>query len=231
MPYRDDRNDLEGLAEAAAETDARLVYLSNPDNPTGTWHPAARIRTFEAMLPDRCLLILDEAYSEFATEDAPTPMAPIGPRVIRMRTFSKAHGMAGARIGYAVADAEVVEALEKVRHHYGVNRVAQAGALASLEDTEFVANVVRSVVEGRADYARLGERLGLPTLPSATNFVAFDAGTVDRANTILENLQRHGAFVRKPAAAPLDRFFRVTVGTPEERQLFAGILSTVLAAL
>ena len=94
-----------------------------------------------------------------------------------------------------------------------------------------MANVVRSVAEGRTDYALLGEGLGLPTLPSATNFVAFDAGTADRANTILETLQRHGAFVRKPAAAPLDRFFRVTVGTPEERLLFAGILRTVLAAL
>ena len=231
VPYRDDRNDLEGLAEAAVETGARVVYLSNPDNPTGTWHPAANIGALKKTLPDRCLLILDEAYSEFATPDAPPPMAPIGPRVIRMRTFSKAHGMAGARIGYAVADAVVVEALEKVRHHYGVNRVAQAGALASLEDTDFVANVVRSVVEGRADYARLGERLGLPTLPSATNFVAFDAGTANRANTILEMLQAHGAFVRKPAAAPLDRFFRVTVGTPEERRLFAGILRSVLAEL
>ncbi|MDE2998420.1 MAG: aminotransferase class I/II-fold pyridoxal phosphate-dependent enzyme [Gemmatimonadota bacterium] len=231
VPYRNDRNDLEGLADAAVETEARLVYLSNPDNPTGTWHPAARIRAFEEALPDRCLLILDEAYSEFATQDAPPAMAPIRPRVIRMRTFSKAHGMAGARIGYAVADAVIAGALEKVRHHYGVNRVAQAGALASLEDTDFVANVVGSVVEGRADYARLGESLGLPTLPSATNFVAFDAGTVDRANTILETLQRHGAFVRKPAAAPLDRYFRVTVGTPEERLLFAGILRTVLAEL
>lgn len=231
VPYRNDGNDLEGLAEAAAETEATLVYLSNPDNPTGAWRPAANIRAFEEALPDCCLLILDEAYSEFATQDAPPPMAPVRPRVIRMRTFSKAHGMAGARIGYAVADAEIVEALEKVRHHYGVNRVAQAGALASLEDTDFVAKVVRSVVQGRSDYARLGESLGLPTLPSATNFVAFDAGTSVRANTILETLQRHGAFVRKPSAAPLDRLFRVTVGTPEERLLFAGILRTVLAEL
>ena len=231
VPYRDDRNDLEGLAEAAAATEARLVYLSNPDNPSGTWHTSTNIRAFEKSLPERCLLILDEAYSEFATQDAPSPMAPIQPRVIRMRTFSKAHGMAGARIGYAVADAVVVEALEKVRHHYGVNRVAQAGALASLEDSDFVAHVVNSVVEGRSDYARLGESLGLPTLPSAANFVAFDAGTAQRANTILETLQRHGAFVRKPAAAPLDRCFRVTVGTPRERLLFAGILRSVLGEL
>ena len=231
VPYRDDRNDLEGLAGAAAETGARLAYLSNPDNPAGTWHTAANIRSFEESLPERCLLILDEAYSEFSIQDPPLPMAPIRPRVIRMRTFSKAHGMAGARIGYAIADTVVVEALEKVRHHYGVNRVAQAGALASLQDTEFVAGVVNSVEEGREDYARLGAGLGLPTLPSATNFVAFDAGTTERANTILETLQRHGAFVRKPMAAPLDRCFRVTVGTPEERRLFGGILRTVLAEL
>ena len=138
VPYRDDRNDLEGLAGAAAETGARLAYLSNPDNPAGTWHTAANIRSFEESLPERCMLILDEAYSEFSIQDPPPPMAPIRPRVIRMRTFSKAHGMAGARIGYAIADTFVVEALEKVRHHYGVNRVAQAGALASLQDTEFV---------------------------------------------------------------------------------------------
>ncbi len=231
VPYRDDRNDLEGLAGAATETEARLVYLSNPDNPAGTWHTSANIRTFEKTLPERCLLILDEAYSEFSTRDAPPPTAPIQPRVIRMRTFSKAHGMAGARIGYAIADAAIVEAIEKVRHHYGVNRVAQAGALASLQDTDFVANVVNSVVAGRSDYARLGESLGLPTLPSATNFVAFDAGTAKRANTILETLQRQGAFVRKPGSPPLDRCFRVTVGTPGERMLFAEILTSVLDEL
>ncbi len=228
VPYRDDRNDLEALADAAAETGARLVYLSNPDNPAGTWHVSRDLEAFVDRLPEGCILILDEAYVEFATDEAVLPLDPVDPRVIRMRTFSKVHGMAGARIGYAIAAAEIVNAFEKVRHHFGVNRIAQAGALASLGDPDFVARVVEAVAEGRREYEALGRELGLPTLPSGTNFVSFDAGDADRAEWMVGTLLERGAFVRKPGAPPLDRCFRVTVGTAPEREAFAEILREVV---
>lgn len=230
VPYRDDRIDLEALAAKARDVDAPLVFLANPDNPMGTWHDAGAVREFIDALPEACLLILDEAYVEFAPESSGLPVATGDPRVIRMRTFSKAHGMAGARIGYAVADTDVIEAFNKIRLHFGVNRIAQAGALASLEDPDFVPWVVEEVRTGREDYYALAEDLGLKALASATNFVAVDAGDGDRARALLAALRDRGVFVRMPGVAPLDRCIRVTVGTPEERSGFAEMLTSVLRA-
>jgi histidinol-phosphate aminotransferase len=227
VPYRDDRNDLEALVDAVRETGSHLVYVANPDNPTGTWHTAAKLQAFLDALPKDCMCVLDEAYFEFAPDDSILPMLPHDPRVIRMRTFSKAHGMAGARIGYAIAHPEIVTALDKVRLHFNVNRVAQMGALASLGDAVFIQSVVQAVADGRAEYDALGRELGLPTVPSATNFVAFDCGTADRAQGILDGLIAGGVFVRKPGVQPLDRLVRVTVGSLEERVVVAEVLREV----
>jgi histidinol-phosphate aminotransferase len=227
-PYIDGRNDLDALSELAQAPDVRIVYLSNPDNPTGTWFSGSNITSFVNALPDHCIVILDEAYTEFAPEDAAPPIHPIHPRVIRMRTFSKAHGLAGARVGYAICSSEIATGFDKIRLHFGVNRIAQVGALASLGDPDFVTSVVSQVAEGRNDYALLGEEVGLPTLPSATNFVTFDAGTAGRADSILNGLINQRVFVRKPRAAPLDQYFRVTVGRSEERTIFADHLRAIL---
>jgi histidinol-phosphate aminotransferase len=229
VPYRNDYNDLQGLSEAAARTGARLVFLANPDNPTGTWHPARELRTFVDCLPDGCMLILDEAYIEFAPAEASLPIDPDDGRLIRMRTFSKAHGLAGARVGYAIAAAEIVTGFDKIRLHFGVNRVAQAAALASLQDPAFIQGVVQAVADGRQDYETLARQVGLRPLPSAANFVSFDAGDAGRAQAILDGLIERGVFVRKPGTPPLDRCFRVTVGTPVERQIFTEVLCEVLA--
>src|SRR5690348_16384992 len=227
VPYRDDRNDLDGLADTARRVGARLVFLANPDNPTGSWHTAADLAAFMDALPADCLLLLDEAYVEFAPPETVPPLDVADARVIRLRTFSKAHGMAGARIGYALATPETIQTFDKVRLHFGVNLVAQAGALASLADTEYLADVVAAVAQGRDDYARLGASLGIPTLPSATNFVAFDVGEPARARALLAALAERDVFVRMPGAPPLDRLVRVTVGTPEQRAQFAAILDEV----
>ena len=229
VPYRDDRIDLDALLDAVCRVDAPLVYLANPDNPMGTWHEAADLRAFIAALPEATLLVLDEAYIEFAPESATFPMDASDPRVIRMRTFSKAHGMAGARIGYAIAPAGTVTGVGKVRNHFGVNRIAQAGALASFNDPGFVASVVEEVARGRNEYHALARRMGLVSVPSATNFVAIDVGgDGKRARALLARLQDEGVFVRMPGVAPLDRCIRVTVGTAEERALFADVFERVL---
>lgn len=226
VPYLGDRTDLDALAAQVRRSGARLVYLANPDNPLGSWHPAAQVRAFLEQLPADCLLILDEAYVEFAPAEVSFPVSTADPRLIRMRTFSKAHGMAGARVGYALAQRQVVAALDKIRNHFAVNRVAQAGALASLGDPAFLQGVVQQVEEGRREYQALAGELGLRALPSGTNFVALEVGP--QARRLLEVLLENDVFVRMPGVAPLDRCIRVTVGTPAERAAFAQVLRRVL---
>lgn len=227
-PYREDREDLPALLALAREVRPKLVYVANPDNPMGTWQSVEELRAFIDELPAGCVLLLDEAYVDFAPAEALLPLDTARAPVVRLRTFSKAHGMAGARIGYALAHREVVAALDKVRNHFGVNRIAQAGALASLADEEFVRGVVRQVEEGKREYAALAAELGLGTVPSATNFIALDLGDGDRARRLLQALLQRDVFVRMPGVAPLDRCIRLTVGPAEERVAFAAVLRDVL---
>lgn len=227
VSYRNDQNDLEGLARAAVERKARIVYLANPDNPSGSWHTAGDLAAFQAGLPPGCLLMLDEAYCDFAPSDSIPPIDPENPSIIRLRTFSKAHGMAGLRIGYAIAPASTIQAFDKIRLHFGVNGIAQAGALASLADVDYIKGVVAAVEEARTDYVQLARELGLKPLPSATNFVSLDVGGVERARALMAALADEDVFLRMPGAPPLDRCVRVTAGTPEERALFAAALRRV----
>ncbi len=236
-PYLDDadglRNDLDALAEAAHRNHARLVYLANPDNPTGSWYRGDAVRAFLDRLPAGSLLLLDEAYIELAplgdpvAPDALLPINADDPRLIRLRTFSKAYGMAGARVGYAIARPEVIAAFDRIRLHFGVNIVAQQGALAALADTDYLRQVVAEVARGRKEYAALARALGMVPHPSATNFVAVDVGSSARARALLAALAEQGIFIRMPSAAPLDRCVRVTVGTPAERAAFAETLRVV----
>jgi histidinol-phosphate aminotransferase len=228
--YRDFKNDAAALADAAEKSEARLVYLSNPDNPTGSWISAEEQLAIVEKLPSGAVFVIDEAYSDFAPPGSLPDIDPEDDRVIRIRTFSKAHGMAGARVGYAIAAKAIIASFDKIRHHFGVARLSQEAALASLGDQDFIADVVRQVGEGRRDYAALAERLGLKTLPSATNFVAFDLGDGDRARaTLARLLEEEAVFLRMPGIAPLDRLIRVTVGTPPERAGFADALTRVLS--
>lgn len=227
VPYRDDHNDLDGLAEVARRTGARLVYLANPDNPSGTWHTTRDLRAFVEHLPNGCLLLLDEAYADFAPPDALLPTDADDPRVLRLRTYSKAHGMAGARVGYAIGERRIIAGFEKIRLHFGVNLVAQEGALASLGDPDHLRGVVAAVAEGRRDYEALAQDLGLSAIPSATNFVAIDTGGVERARALFAALAERDVFIRMPGAPPLDRCVRITVGTPPERAAFAEVVREV----
>jgi histidinol-phosphate aminotransferase len=232
VPYRDDRNDAEALVETARTIGAKLLYLANPDNPSGSYLPIATQQALIDRLPPDCLLVLDEAYAEFAPADAIPEIAPLDPRVIRLRTFSKAHGLAGMRVGYAFGAPETIRPFDRIRNQFGVGRMAQAAALAALADQGHVASVVASVAAGRAEYAALARELGFAALPSATNFVTIDVGTNACAKTLLSALlEREGVFIRMPGAAPLDRCIRVTVGRPEERAVFAAAFRRVVACL
>lgn len=228
VPYRADfRNDLEGLAQRASEVSPNLVYLANPDNPTGTYYTPTELSAFRATLPENTSLVLDEAYIEFAPQTTDGTDLATDPRVIRLRTFSKAHGLAGARIGYMLADNAIVEAFNKIRHHFGVNRVAQAAALASLQDEAFLQTVVREVALGRNHYGEIAEAVGAKAIPSATNFVAFDFGSKVRADQVLANLLEQGVFVRKPGVPLLDQLVRITVGPKDARDQLAEIMLLV----
>lgn len=221
------RNDLQALADATNRTHARLVYLANPDNPTGSYFTAGQIAAFRDQLPDGALLVLDEAYIDFAPPDALLPIDVSDPRVMRMRTFSKAHGMAGARIGYAIGTAAAIAAFEKIRLHFGVSSLAQAGAMASVQDGNYLTSVVEAVAQGRRDYEAMARKLGLVPLPSATNFVTIDVGGPARARSLVAALAERDVFIRMPGAPPLDRCVRITVGAPPERAQLATILAEV----
>lgn len=231
IPYRNDHEDIEGLAETTKRLQAPLVYFANPDNPMGTWHNAEAVQTFISQLPETSLLILDEAYVEFASAEAVCPIDTSRPNVVHMRTFSKAHGMAGARVGYAIASRELIIGLNKIRNQFAVNRIAQVGALASLQDQAFVNSVIAAVDAGRRDYYRIAQELGLTAIPSATNFVAIDVGSGDRARQLLQWMNARGVFIRMPGVAPLDRCIRVSVGQENERQLFAEFFREALQEL
>ncbi|NKB26623.1 MAG: pyridoxal phosphate-dependent aminotransferase [Rhodobacteraceae bacterium] len=222
VPYRDDHEDSEALLAKAAAVDARLIYFANPDNPMGSWHKAAVVTDMIGRVPDGAVLILDEAYGEFAPEDSLPPLDTSDPRVIRMRTFSKAYGMAGARIGYAIGHSDLIGAFNKLRNHFAVNRIAQAGALAALADQGYLASVVADVAAARDRIGSIAAENGLSTLPSATNFVAIDCGRDgDFARAVQAGLVERGIFARMPFVAPQDRCIRISAGRPTDLEAFA----------
>jgi histidinol-phosphate aminotransferase len=231
VPYAaDGKVHIEALIDATKRERPKLVYLANPDNPSGTFiAPKAVAALRDALAPEQ-VLVLDEAYADFVPpEGLLSPL--LDPQVVRMRTFSKAYGLAGARVGYAVCDADIVSGFQNIRQHFGVNRNGQIAALASLEDDEFIRGVVAEVARGREDYYALAKRHGLRAVPSLTNFVCIEIGTRIQAEAFLQEMLRRGVFLRKPAAPPLDGYVRVTVGTPEERARFAEIFADGLKAL
>lgn len=229
VPYRDDHEDIATLFARAAEVDAKMVYLANPDNPMGSWHRGADIVAALEHLPEGCLLLLDEAYVECAPEGTAAPVDINDPRVIRMRTFSKAYALAGARVGYALGHADLIRAFNKVRNHFGMNRTAQIGALAALQDQDWLAQVCARIDGARQRIGAIAAENGLTALPSATNFVAIDCGADGAfAKAVLTALVDQGVFVRMPFAAPQDRCIRVSCGPEAELAAFAAALPVAL---
>ncbi|MGB3243290.1 MAG: pyridoxal phosphate-dependent aminotransferase [Sulfitobacter sp.] len=229
VPYREDFEDPAALFAKAAEVDAKLVYLANPDNPMGSFHSGTDLEAALADLPAASLLLLDEAYVETAPQGTALPVSPDDLRVIRLRTFSKAYGMAGARVGYAIGHPDLIMAFHKVRNHFGMNRAAQAGALAALADQEYLTEVQGRIAASRQRIGQIGTENGLTPLPSAANFVPLDCGRDGAfAKAVLDGLVARGIFVRMPFVAPQNRCIRVSCGTPEQLDAFAAALPGAL---
>ena len=231
VPYKGDFEDLDALIAAAHTQRPKLIYIANPDNPMGSHHPASALTAMIDALPEGSLLILDEAYIDLAPPGTAPKIDPNDPRVIRFRTFSKGYGMAGLRVGYAVCAPELAQAFDKLRNHFGVGRIAQAGALAALADQAWLAQVQARVAAGRDRLAAIAHANGAIPLPSATNFVTMDLGrNGDFARATLAALTQRRVFVRMPGVAPLDRCLRVSVGDTVALDVFEEVFPQALTA-
>jgi histidinol-phosphate aminotransferase len=232
VPYTSSyTNDLEGLLEAVQRHAAKLLYLANPDNPTGTLIPPQRIEQRLDRLPATCVLLLDEAYAEYAGESELLPTTRMAPNLVRLRSLSKAYGLAGARVGYACGDSSLLGPLDRIRIHFALSGPAQEMALAALEDRAFLAEVVEKTREGREHYAAIARAANLRTVPSAANFVALEFASPGLAAAAAVQLEEHDVFVVRPSAPPLDRLVRVTVGPPAARALLSSAVSHPCDAL
>jgi len=231
VPYLGDHEDPKALLAAAKATGAKLLYFANPDNPMGSHHPASVVEAMIAALPDATLLLLDEAYADLAPSGTVPEIAADHPQVIRLRTFSKGYGLAGARVGYAITNPDLAQAFDKVRDHFGMGRISLAGALAALADQDWLKTVQAKTEVARAQLSDISRACGLEPLPSATNFVTIDCGRDGtHARRLLEALGQRGVFIRMPGVAPLDRCIRVSLGDGPTLEIFAEALTEAVAA-
>lgn len=207
-PSPDFCHDLERLA--ALSFKAKVLYLCNPNNPTGSWHPAKAIEDFLKKASRQCLIVLDEAYAEFAGQSLAQDKAWLRrfPNLLICRTFSKIYGLAGLRVGYGVASADICAALEKCRQPFNVNLLAQAAAVAALEDKAFVKKTLKNNARGLQQIGAAFERHGIWQMPSKTNFIFFR----QPKEGFYDFLLKRGVIVRPIGAS----YLRVSVGSPAE---------------
>lgn len=231
VPARDYGHDLAAM-RAAIVDDTRLVFIANPNNPTGTLLGAAELHGFLASLPETVAVVLDEAYGEYLDGDQRAPsLAWLAefPNLILTRTFSKAYGLAGLRVGYALAHREVADLLNRVRQPFNVNSLALAGAAAALDDDAFLARAKALNDAGMAQLLAGCARLGLNHIPSHGNFVCIEVGgDASAAAKIFQALLQRGVIVRPVANYGLPTFLRVSIGLPEQNARFLAVLAEIL---
>lgn len=230
VPCRDFVHDLAGMA-AAVSSRTKLLFVGNPNNPTGTAVPPATLEAFVRRLPPEPLLILDEAYWEFLPEgERPRSLDWVreGRRCFVLRTFSKVYGLAGLRVGYGVGPPELIGLLDRLRAPFNVNALAQVAAAAALEDRAHVTRTIAGTAEGRAALAAGLTALGFRPVPSVTNFLLVDVRRDGAA--VAEALLRRGVIVRPMGAYGLPTHLRITVGTAAENARALEALRAVLAA-
>ncbi|HRM69079.1 MAG TPA: histidinol-phosphate transaminase [Thauera phenylacetica] len=221
-------HDLDAMA-AAIEPQTRVVFIANPNNPTGTFVPGAELEAFLAKVPRHVLVVLDEAYTEYlAPEQRYDSIAWLArfPNLLVSRTFSKAYGLAGLRVGYAIAHPEVADLMNRVRQPFNVSSVALAAAEAALDDDEFLARSAEVNRRGMVQLVAAFRELGLEWIPSAGNFVTFKVGDAIGVN---QALLRQGVIVRPIAAYGMPHWLRVSIGLPEENARFIEALRQALA--
>jgi histidinol-phosphate aminotransferase len=231
VPLRDDRYDLEAMLDTVGPR-TKLVYVCHPNNPTGTMNTRADLDAYFERVPDHVVTVVDQAYFEYIDDpgypDAIEEYVKAGRRVVVLRTFSKIYGLAGLRVGYAVAPATVVTAIAKVRRAFDVTSPAQAAALASLDAPDELERRRRANAEQRPVLERALRDHGLdPAGPAVANFLYADVG--DDARPLFEALLREGAIVRPLQGFGAPGAIRVTVGTAEENAFFADALGRVRA--
>ena len=228
VPLRDFTHDLVAMREAVNER-TKLVFIATPNNPTGTINTKAEVEAFLADLPDGVLTVFDEAYKEYVqSPDYPETVDYVREdrNVIVLRTFSKAYGLAGLRVGYGIAPPEIIGYMQKVRAPFNVNSLAQEAALASLEDDEQVKRACELNEAGKHYLYEQFEAMGLSCVPSEANFVFVDVGR--DCMEVFEALMKRGVIVRGGFGPPTH--LRVTIGRPEENERLVAALKEVLAA-
>ena len=211
-------HDLPAMASAVRQ-DTRLLFIANPNNPTGTWATPATVKAVLERVPPSTLVVLDEAYLEYGCERGAQnglSWLPEHPNLVIVRTFSKAYGLAGARVGYAVSHPEVAEVLNRLRPAFNVNSVAQAGAAAALEDQAHMHRTVSATMQELSRVEEALRALGLWFAPSACNFLLVHGG--ERAGELYERLLRAGLIVRPLGSYGLGEYLRISIGLPQQNE-------------
>ncbi|MDH4190720.1 MAG: histidinol-phosphate transaminase [Betaproteobacteria bacterium] len=224
VPAKDYAHDLDAMARAIAD-DTHVVWIANPNNPTGTLAATDRLEAFLRRVPERVIVVIDEAYNEYipAAERSDTvKWLKRHPNLIVVRTFSKAYGLAGLRVGFGFAQPSVADVLNRVRQPFNVNSLALAAAGAALDDMEFVAKSFAENLLGMRQLEEGARELGFDYIPSRGNFICLHVG---KAAEVYKRLLRRGVIVRPVAGYELPEHLRVTVGTPEENAKFLAALA------
>ncbi len=217
VPAKNFGHDLDAML-AAITPQTRVVFVANPNNPTGTMVSPEALRRFVLAVPANVLVVLDEAYIEFLSESQdllPEIRSGERPNLLLMRTFSKIYGLAGLRIGYGIGHPELIAAMEKVRQPFNINAICQAGALAALDDTKHVERTRKNNTRGLKFFAREFRRLKLEFVPSAANFVLVRVGDGAR---VFNEMQKLGVIVRPMGGYALPEWIRISIGTSKENQ-------------
>lgn len=228
VPLQGFAYDLEAMLRAVTER-TRLIFIGNPDNPAGTYVSARSLEDFLRRVPDHVLVFIDEAYYEFAVGgDYPNSLRFLKdfPNVIVARTFSKVYGLAGLRIGYGIASAQIIGLLNRVRPPFNVNSLAQTAALACLRHEGYYRQKLAECRREKMKLARQITALGWTVWPTATNFLLIDVGP--RRSQVVQDLLRRGVIVRDMRCWGLERFIRVSIGTPSENQALIKALAQIL---
>jgi histidinol-phosphate aminotransferase len=227
---KDYKLDLDAMARAITPM-TKLVFIANPNNPTATMVTADEVEAFMHKVPERTIVVFDEAYVEFALgPDFPDSLAYVkqGRKVVVLRTFSKAASLAGLRVGYGIADPDAISLMNRIRQPFNVNSLAQAAALAALEDESHILECVRMIEAGRHYLYDEFKALGLKYVPARANFILVDVGR--SAADIYQKLLLQGVIVRPMTPFGMESALRVTVGTPEENRRLIKALKTVLGS-